>query len=84
MAISPEWVALGTPEEHERVKKGLEALLAKRFAEYQICARELQLLRHDLGYMTDILEKALGDVRDEEVQDGVCHECPYPELMLPQ
>ena len=79
-----ELAALGTPEELEKVKKGLEAFLTKHFAEYQLLARELQRLRHDLGYMTEILEKALGDVRDEEVQDGVCPECPYPEFLLPQ
>ena len=79
-----EVAALGTPEEHERVKKGLEAFWATHFTGYQLSARELKGLRHDLGYIKSILEKALSDVRDDEVQDGVCPECPYPEFLLPQ
>ncbi len=79
-----ELAALGTPEELEKVKTGQAAFLAKTFTEYRLLAGELQRLKHDLGYMTEILEKALGDVRDEEVQDGVCPECPYPEFLLPQ
>ena len=77
-----EWAASGTPEERERVKNGLDAFLANHFAGYHLRAMELQRLRHDLGYIVQILEKALNGVSDEELEDGVCPECPYPEFLL--
>lgn len=77
-----EWAALGTPEDHERVKKGLDSFWATHLAEYHLRVRELRMLGHDLGFISKILEKALRDIRDEEVQDGVCPECPYPERLL--
>lgn len=77
-----EWAALGSPQDHESVKKGFDVFFAAHLAEYQVRVRELRGLRHDLGYISQILEHALGEDIDEGVQDGVCPECPYPERLL--
>ena len=75
-------VAFGQPEDHLRVKQGVELLLGNESQNHTQSLSELNRLFHDLEYVKLIAEAALTSVTEEEINRGVCPACPYPEIPL--
>lgn len=72
----------GGPEQHEATRKGVGRFLKHKFGEYQRRATNLSRLHHDLEYVTVIVQDALQGTTEEQVRQGICPACPYPEARL--
>ncbi len=79
LTLHKEYVAIGSPADHERVKRGVAAFLADGFREHQLRFREVQGLRADLGLMAGVVAKTVAGITKEEMGLGICPACPYPE-----
>ena len=75
-------VAVGGPEDHQRVKLGVESLHRNKSRDYAQRLLELTRLYQDLKYVKEISAEALGSATLEEIRGSVCPACPYPEAHL--
>ena len=69
-----------------KVDKGSENLVADILstiqahrADYLIQARGLMATYGDLRHVLSYVQKVLGKVQPDQVQQGICPDCPYPE-----
>jgi len=72
-------VAIGDPARHGTLREGAERFLRERLGEFKGRAAALVNLHHDLLYVDEVVQEALAAVTDEDIQRGICPECPYPE-----
>ena len=79
LRLKREWVAVGGPDDHQRVKSGVADFLANNFPNFQRRFVEVERLRWDLGLFQQVLGKTIGSVQEEEIRRRICPACPYPE-----
>ncbi len=82
LQIGRQGVDVGEHEDLEKVGESVEALLNESFGAYIEQATTLSLLHHDLKYVDPILGQAFGQDPEENVKQGICPQCPYPEAFL--
>ncbi|MEE9262766.1 MAG: hypothetical protein V3U95_09380 [Dehalococcoidia bacterium] len=77
--MAGNWAAAVGEPCHEAVRQGVRSFLKDRFDEYHHRANELKRLHHDLQYVAAIVKEAFEQTTEEEVHQGICPACPYPE-----
>jgi len=84
LRLQGEPAGIGSPEDHQRIKKGVTAFLAAAFYEHRKRFSDLDRLRQDMMLMEGIVEKTLEAITEDEIRRGICPACPYPEATLEQ
>ncbi len=79
LRLKGEFVAVGDPENHQRVKDGLVGFLTNRYRKLQRRFVEVDRLRRDLGLLQQVLTNTVSSVSEEEIRRRICPACPYPE-----
>ncbi len=75
-------VAIGSPEEHRRVKMAIAEFLNKTFTDYQRRFTELEHLGQELNILKGIVDRTVAGVPQNEIRRGICPSCSYPEATL--
>jgi transposase-like protein len=79
LTLGKEMVAIGSPEDHKKIKEGVAHFYTTSFYELQRRFLEVEGLWHDLGLMQTVLLEAIANVQESEKRRGICPACPYPE-----
>jgi hypothetical protein len=82
LRLHREVVAVGTPEDHHRTKRGGGEFLVKSFQVFQRRFSELNRLRSDLQLAYEIVAKVCRSIEESDIRRGMCPGCPYPEAMI--
>lgn len=78
----PFAVAVGEPAHHDAVRRGAVLYLSQALEQCQQRAQELRLLHHDLKYLASIVEETLAQLTQDQIRNGICPGCPYPEALI--
>ena len=81
LRLKREQVAVGSSEEHQRVRSGVVDFLSNSYRDFQRRFVEVERLRWDLGLFQQVLGKTVGSVQEGEVRRRICPACPYPEAL---
>jgi len=79
LRLKGEFVAVGGPEEHQRVKDAVAGFLTNSYRDLQRRFVEVERLRYDLGLFQQVLANTVSSVSEEEIRRRICPACPYPE-----
>jgi hypothetical protein len=79
LRLKVDHVAVGSSEEHQRVKDGVAGFLTNSYRELQRRFVEVERLCWDLGLFQQVLTKTVDSVSEEEIRRRICPVCPYPE-----
>ena len=82
LRMNDEPVAIGRPEEYQKVRQGVARFVRERLDEFQRRARELERLHRDFGFLSLIVREKLTSVQEGELRRAICPACPYPEMRL--
>ena len=75
-------VGTGSPEEQLRIKEAVAVFLVNAFREHQRRFSEVERLRRDMMLMGGIVHDTLRAITEDDVRQGICPACPYPEAGL--
>lgn len=64
------------------VQRAVDDYLKANLADLTGRAEELTLMYHDMVYVFRALREAIKDVSREKVREGICPQCPYPEVLV--
>ena len=82
LRLHGQYVAVGSAEDHKKVKRGVARFIAENFREYQRRFLELHHLRRDLHLMDQITEQKRAEISESDVRQSICPACPYPEASV--
>ena len=82
LRLQGERVAIGSADDHQRIKEGVRSFLADGFKDHQKRFSEIERLRHDMMLMQGVVGKSLEAITADEIRRGICPACPYPEASL--
>ena len=85
LILRRRWVAIGSEDNHQRIKEGVAPFLAGGFKYHQRRFSETRRFRQDMVLMQGVVGKSLKEANmEDEIRRGICPACPYPEASLSQ
>ena len=80
LKLRNERVAMGSAEDHAKVKFAVATFRNEGFQEHQTRFIEMSRLRQELSLMEQIKNEALAKINEGDVRHAICPVCPYPEV----
>ncbi|MDA1279330.1 MAG: hypothetical protein O3B95_04730, partial [Chloroflexi bacterium] len=79
LKLRNERVAMGSAEDHAKVKLAVETFRNEGFRVHQMRFIEMSRLRQELSLMEQIKNEALAKIDESDIRRAICPVCPYPE-----